>query len=49
MERMSAERLTEPAALLSDTEHYLLLIYRVATYITFNVMDDAAMLAFGLS
>jgi len=34
---------------LSTAEQYILLLYRVATYITFNVIDDAAMLAFGLS
>jgi hypothetical protein len=27
----------------------VLLLYRIATYVTFNVIDDAAMLAFGLS
>jgi hypothetical protein len=34
---------------LSATEHYVLLLYRIASYVTFNVIDDAAMLAFGLS
>ena len=39
----------ETLSTLSATEQSLLLLYRVATYITFNVIDDAAMLAFGLS
>ena len=30
-------------------EQYVLLLYRAATYITFNVIDDAAMLAFAFS
>jgi hypothetical protein len=39
----------QPIELLSITEHYVLLLFRFATYVTFNVIDDAAMLAFGLS
>ena len=34
---------------LTTAEQYTLLLYRLATYITLNVIDDAAMLAFGLS
>lgn len=34
---------------LSETDRYLLLLYRVATYITLNVIDDAALLAFCFS
>jgi hypothetical protein len=34
---------------LSSTEHYVLMLYRFATYVAFNVIEDAAMLAFGLS
>jgi hypothetical protein len=39
----------QPFEVLSATDAYILMLYRVATYITFNVIDDAAMLAFGLS
>ena len=34
---------------LSSAEHYVLMLYRFATYVAFNVIEDAAMLAFGLS
>lgn len=34
---------------LAITDQWLLLLYRAATYITFSVIDDAAMLAFALS
>ena len=34
---------------LSATEYFVLLLYRFATYASFNVIDDAAMLAFLLS
>ncbi len=34
---------------LSSTEHYVLMLYRFATYASFNMIDDAAMLAFVLS
>jgi len=34
---------------LSATEYYVLQLYRFATYVAFNVIDDAAMLAFVLS
>ena len=34
---------------LSAAEHYVLMLYRFATYVAFNVIEDAAMLAFGLS
>jgi hypothetical protein len=30
-------------------ERVLFWVYQVATYVTFNVIDDAAMLAFALS
>jgi hypothetical protein len=39
----------QPIELLSITELYVLLLFLFATYVTFNVIDDAAMLAFGLS
>lgn len=35
--------------LLTTAEQYTLILYRLATYVTINVIDDAAMLAFGLS
>jgi hypothetical protein len=34
---------------LSATEYYVLQLYRFAAYVAFNVIDDAAMLAFVLS
>jgi len=34
---------------LSMADRYTLLMYRLATFVTLNVIDDAAMLAFGLS
>jgi len=34
---------------LSATQYYVLQLYRFATYVAFNVIDDAAMLAFVLS
>ena len=34
---------------LSAADHYVLMLYRFATYVAFNVIDDAAMLAFVLS
>jgi len=40
MERMSAEWLA-----MTQVDQLVLLLYRAATYITLNVMDDAAMLA----
>jgi hypothetical protein len=43
------ELIEQQVAVLSVSEHYVLLLYRIATYVTFNVIDDAAMLAFGLS
>jgi hypothetical protein len=43
------ELIEQQVAVLSASEHYVLLLYRIATYVTFNVIDDAAMLAFGLS
>jgi hypothetical protein len=46
---MLANLNAEPHVFLSATEHYTLVLYRVATYITFNVIDDAAMLAFAFS
>ena len=33
----------------SLTDQVLFQLYRIAAYITFNVIDDAAMLAFALS
>lgn len=41
--------MNQAVEVLSTTEHYVLLLYRFTTYVTFNVIDDAAMLAFGLS
>ncbi|MEY4435281.1 MAG: hypothetical protein RL175_236 [Pseudomonadota bacterium] len=46
--RMSAD-LTWPHHQPAPSERVLFWIYQVATYITFNVIDDAAMLAFVLS
>jgi hypothetical protein len=43
------ELIEKQVAVLSASEYYVLLLYRIATYVTFNVIDDAAMLAFGLS
>ena len=43
------ELIEKQVVVLSASEHYVLLLYRVATYVTFNVIDDAAMLAFGLN
>jgi hypothetical protein len=34
---------------LSATEYFVLLLYRFATYASFNLIDDAAMWAFVLS
>ena len=34
---------------LSAAEQYALMLYRFSTYVAFNVIEDAAMLAFGLS
>ncbi|MDE3233089.1 MAG: hypothetical protein KGN99_07245 [Pseudomonadota bacterium] len=45
---MSAN-LTWPHNQPAPSERVLFWIYQVATYITFNVIDDAAMLAFALS
>jgi len=45
----NVELIKQQVEVLSTAEHYLLLLYRFATYVTFNVIDDAAMLAFGLS
>ncbi len=49
IELTELELLEQPLEVLTATEQYLLLLYRVSTYITLNVIDDAAMLAFGLS
>lgn len=46
--QMSAD-LTWPHDQPAPSERVLFWIYQVATYITFNVIDDAAMLAFLLS
>ena len=46
---VNVELIKQQVEVLSTAEHYLLLLYRFATYVTFNVIDDAAMLAFGLS
>ena len=43
------ELIENQVEVLSTAEHYVLLLYRIASYVTFNVIDDAAMLAFGLS
>lgn len=47
--RVDFDLIEQQVEVLSATEHYVLLLYRFATYVTFNVIDDAAMLAFGLS
>jgi hypothetical protein len=46
-ERMSVEAGLSDVALQEFTafDSYVLLYYRLLTYITFNVMDDAAMLS----
>lgn len=41
--------LEQQFVVLTVGERSILLLYRVATYITFNVIDDAAMLAFAFS
>lgn len=46
--RRSEQAISQDIA-LSFTDQLLLLIYRISTYIAFNVIDDAALLAFGLS
>ena len=46
--RMSAD-LTWPQDQPAPRERVLFWAYQVATYVTFNVIDDAAMLAFLLS
>jgi hypothetical protein len=33
----------------TDTDQVLLQLYRVAIYVTFTLMDDAAMIAFAFS
>jgi hypothetical protein len=43
------EWLGDRLEILTTTEQCTLILYRLATYVTFNVIDDAAMLAFGLS
>ncbi len=43
------ELIENQVEVLSTAEQYVLLLYRFASYVTFNVIDDAAMLAFGLS
>ena len=43
------ELIENQAKALSAAEHYVLVLYRFATYVAFNVIEDAAMLAFGLS
>jgi hypothetical protein len=48
MGRMSAE-LTWPHDQPAPSERVLFWAYQIATYVTFNVIDDAAMLAFLLS
>jgi len=51
MGRMSTELelIEQQLEVLTAAEQYLLLLYRMSAYITLNVIDDAAMLAFGLS
>ena len=41
--------LTWPHDQPAPRERVLFWVYQVATYVTFNVMDDAAMLAFAFS
>jgi hypothetical protein len=48
MARMSAD-LALPHDQPAPRERVLFWVYQVATYVTFNVIDDAAMLAFLLS
>jgi len=49
MMNVENEWLEQQFVVLTVGERSILLLYRVATYITFNVIDDAAMLAFALS
>jgi len=46
--RMSAD-LNWPHAQPAPRERVLFWVYQVATYVTLNVIDDAAMLAFAFS
>lgn len=45
----SETTLTAEFEALTMADRYTLLMYRLATFVTLNVIDDAAMLAFGLS
>jgi len=45
---MSAD-LTWHADEPAPRERFLFWVYQIASYVTFNVIDDAAMLAFALS
>ena len=45
----SDETPTTEFEVLTLADKYTLLLYRLATFVTLNVIDDAAMLAFGLS
>jgi hypothetical protein len=51
--RLDTARMSADLELLNDQpaprERVLFWVYQVATYVTFNVIDDAAMLAFLLS
>lgn len=49
--RLSTQMTPTPEfeVLLTIADKYILLLYRLATFVTVNVIDDAAMLAFGLS
>ena len=49
MMNVENEWLEQQFVVLTVGERSILLLYRVATYITFNVIDDAAMLAFAFS
>ena len=43
------EQISSSDIAISLGDQWLLHIYRIATYVAFNVIDDAALLAFGLS
>ena len=49
MMNVENEWLEQQFVVLTVGERSILLLYRVATYITFNVIDDSAMLAFAFS
>lgn len=49
VEAVSFEWIEHQLVVLTLAEQHTLMLYRFANYVTLNVIDDAAMLAFGLS